>query len=281
MILVLLITEAGFFHFCGHDEFQRRQSPFATQVTYGSIDSSIRIKFNLPDYENDDQICKTIGTSITWNYKTYTCTANDLISNSKKNALENTLNNVKDYFSSFLKVHPLIGSYNPKDFLDTTITEMISGDNTDVQIDVFVRPFGCETKQALTAIVQIDEATSRPIQSVMFINSKKIPKTAQSATTDDSRVFWSLVHETLHAIGISSILFPKFHPTTSNDPYSNSNTFRSGKRNFLITPNAHTFAINHYDRNTLSINGESFASGIELDTFPESTSSHPNIRRYL
>ncbi|EAY11770.1 GP63-like [Trichomonas vaginalis G3] len=298
MILLFLFfgenaARTKFYHVCGHQSIQDKEAISVMETTIADSFEPIRIKFSVTP---DTLSCAAASGSVSWNGVNYTCEADDVLSAEKKTALETTLGNVNTYLSKLLKVRRLKDKITLKNYKSLT-TSLGSGDNAEVSdidlvVNVIPRPSKPNLEQiALTAITQIENQAFRPVQAVMFVNTRYLPTTASNIDSDDDRFFYTLLHESLHACGISASLYDRYHPLNTSTPHENivlnatwHTKLNTGEQqreySFLVTPKAHQFAINHYNITYITYGKSSVVSGIELETTEGIEKSHPEAMRF-
>lgn len=276
-LLVIAMKYAA--HTCIHEELQSKKKPDEAEVDLESDFKEIRINYDLKyvnNANNDDTLkCTKENGKITWNNTEYICSAEDVINESKKEVLTSTLTEISNQLKRFIKVKHVTTQYSLKNY--DNLKDIKESDKSetdkDLHISVLSRPFGDLETAAATVIVQIHKKTKQPLQAVMFINVKKIPQYKETRYTH------ILLHETLHALGVSSSMFNYYHPVNSNTPHENITcvaNVHDYQSTYLITPNAHKFALIHYGYEKVG----NCQSGIELDNSEGIQKSHPEFRRY-
>lgn len=125
-------------------------------------------------------------------------------------------------------------------------------------------------------IIQQDADTGRPIEGYLNIT-----------TLDTDEYNKGLIlHSVLHILGVSTALFPDYiNKTNDNKKYDVDKMtckFEKHKKNFtfLITPGAHQVAVNKFGTETFSNGAITCPAGIELESSPHYTSSHPESLIY-
>lgn len=294
MILVALLTivraESLYYHVCGHQAIQDKDAIEIANVSVEDDFQEIRIKVDFPSQVTIS--CATSEKRTTWTGNEVTCTENNILTDNQKTIVKETMANIETYIKKIIKVRRLKGSFSLKDYKN--LTNSLSGGAAitgyDLSISIIPIPFDeGSDKVAVTAIKQIENVTFRPIESIIWINVPRIPSAASSADSADSRYYYSLLHETFHALGISDSLYERYHPLNSSTPHSEitkslTRTQQNQQRayHFLVTPKSHQFAINHYNTTTIQFEGTSAVKlGIELETSPGIEKSHPEALRYL
>lgn len=274
MIVLGILLFKYAYHVCDHQNAQSQYRIETVAPTLGDF-AKIRIKFDTQAIDGTDSKRCTNTEQITWNNKTYTCQEKDKIKENQKNALTTTFNNIKTYFSDTLKVKQVKSTFFLKNYSDwaNVDDQTQSAADADLQILVYLRPFGGENHVARTAIVAIHSDTKQPIQAMMAINVKKIPESA------NERFEHIILHETLHALGISSLMYKNYHPISTNDPHANTtckSKHNGYEQSYLITPNAHLLAQYRWGISKIG----SCWSGIELENSEGIEMSHPEFRRF-
>jgi hypothetical protein len=264
-------------HDCLHSEMQKSGEPIGTSEIknarkVAASRSNFRLMFDYDKVDGYDSLkCTYEGQEITWNYRTYKCDSNDLLTDKKIEVLKGTLENVKNYAVRLLKVThyndviKLVNNYpHYAEIEEKEVTEC------DMHITVVVRPYNSTTTIAAAVYTQYYSGCKRPIQGIIMINPKYIPEGGvQDENSWNSQYFYVLFHELTHILGFSASLYNQYHPPDSNTPHSKiicSFTDTYGKdRSFLVTPHAHKYAQIHFGVDKFYGYDKNCPSGIELE----------------
>ena len=240
----------------------------------------------------DKYTCNQAGQEIDWNGQKRICTEDDLMTTKKTNVLKQTMSNVATFVKSFLSVEKLEKSFPIElkgELYELPTFHASTASDCDYYLSVFTRPFGEDSTTLAQAIyVTKEEATKRPIFGVIFINARMIPDEAQKEDSSNNNFFYVCLHELFHGLGLSSDLFNEYHPFGDNTPYSKSQKIfeelddpETGKHHqFLVTPNAHKFAVKQWGVEEFVIGNNKCTSGIEIEDGGGSgtAGSHPECR---
>lgn len=293
LLAISLSHETPLYHFCNHDEIQRQTQVqgFTFEKSKLKMRSNERepIRINL-DFriDKDAYQCTETGQTISWQGTTFTCEDVDVPNETQKLALQKTMENVQSYLQSIILVDRLDSpiQIRPSQANYFTLTDPpTTVSNTDIFLSIFIRTYGESQTLASAHYVSIDSDTHRPIQGAIYSNSRYLPLEAQNEASINTNFFYTVVHEIMHALGVSSDSFPYFHPKDSNTPYSNplvelKDTTTGKNHKFLVTPYSHKFAVMQWGVENFTINGQSVPSGIEIeDGGGQGTAgSHPECR---
>lgn len=252
--------------------------PIRIQIDYRYLNGSL----------NDSMRCDTVGQKVRWDAR-YTCTSEDILSQSKINAIIETLENVKKFVQELLYVQRLDSGFYLENFAyytDLNTSEYI--EDTDMHFTAVLRPYGSgSTVLASAGSCQLESRFYRPIQGVIFINPAKVSETPSDYDSWNNNYFYVILHEMCHAFGISPSLYDYYHPYNSIEPHENitCSFTKSGKTfTFLNTPQAHKFAVKHFGQKYFyGDDGQKCWSGIELEDGGGSGTemSHPESRVYM
>ena len=202
--------------------------------------------------------------------------------------MKKTVENVRNYLERLLYVKRLNTPFellmNSSNFKYSDGHETIAKD-CDVYLSVFLRTYGTSSTLAAATYASYEGETYRPLQGVIYINDRKIPDEVENENSSNSKFFYIVLHETFHALGILSNAFNHYHPQNDTTPYENPivniTDEETGKiHKFLVTPNAHKFAVMQYGVEEFTINGKSVPSGIELEDGGDigTVGTHPEAR---
>ncbi|KAK8880766.1 hypothetical protein M9Y10_003454 [Tritrichomonas musculus] len=283
-------------HSCNHDAFQRK-----IEVQHVSIESRrLRnqkssenerkpIRINLDFHLDDDELqCASVGQVINWQESEFNCEEQDIPNETSKTALRETMENVREYLKNVLLVDPFtkplpLRTELPNYFQLTNIPNTAS--DTDFFISVFIRTYGESSTLASAHYVRTISESHRPFQGAVYVNSRYLPTETQSEQSTNTYFFKTVIHEIFHSLGITSGLFPYYHPKDSNIPYENPLVSlydeKTGKNHtFLVTPYSHKFAVMQWGVENFTIDGKSVPSGIEIEDGdgPGTAGSHPECR---
>lgn len=282
-IVILLSHNISCNQFCNHDIIQRAievQEISIKNTEIKNVRSLSKTKERKPirinlDFRIDKDIyqCVDPGQTVSWQGTQFTCEKEDIPSESQKNYLKKTMENVQNYLQSILLVDQVESPYSispnlPYYFSLTDYPSSVA--NTDIFLSVFIRTYGQSKVLASAHYVTIDNETFRPTQGAIYINSRFLPTEVQDQNSKNTKFFNTLIHEIFHSLGISSELFYRYHPRDSNTPYEEPIVFlndpKTGKNHkFLVTPNAHKFAVYQWGVEKFTIDGVSVPSGIEIE----------------
>ena len=255
--------------------------------------SPIRITFDTKFFDGDavdGMTCTSASDQTYWKSKSYQCKQEDVNTPEKVTVLKDTLVNVQKFLQETIKVNPVKDSFQLskwETFLADNI-EDTTAKNTDLYVHVTMRGFGYQTPIAQSAFIKADKTSKRPVQAALFVNPRAIPAAAQKHDDHDSNFFWSLVHEMIHVLGVTSTNFENYHAKGSTK-LAGKNAICTMKshglqRSYLVTPWAHQMAKKHF--NLDKFKGDENAecrSGIELEDSKnkEYAGAHPEGRVYL
>lgn len=146
-------------------------------------------------------------------------------------------------------------------------------DNIDLYVVLAYRPFtSLKRAQTLAYISTIDTngQTYRPLTGLIVCSMQKSKYNlrVEDENTPDNFFFWKIVHDFIKILGFHKDHIQNYHPQDSQTPYSSptctiTTSYKTYK--FLITPNAHKFAVRHFGVETFTIDGKTCKSGIELE----------------
>lgn len=242
------------------NRFTQTKTAYVAEFDTSPLDSSYA----------DPATCYDGTESVIYNGVTYSCEGNYL-TDTQKELVVSTFSDIKEYLNKLLLVEGMGESVTIKKemlsalryfkFNDITVSK-----GTDIVINVYSKPHS-ETSSTLAAATYIVTYKDRPIVGYIILNPRAVPETDTS-----KRFFWIALHETLHALGISSSNYDTMHSPTSDTKYSESfDVICSLKqsnditRYFLVTPYAHAFAVRQYGTDTFTIGSNKCPSGIEVE----------------
>ncbi|KAK8849876.1 hypothetical protein M9Y10_018463 [Tritrichomonas musculus] len=296
LVFISLSHQTHFYHYCDHDKIQRQtkvrtisfeNSKSRNKRTLTNEREPIRIYLDFL-IDKDEFQCVNDGQPITWQDTIFTCEAIDIPNETQKVALKKTMENVRDYLQSILLVDRLNTPIDITTSLEGYFNLADSPNpisDTDIYLSVFIRTYGDSQTLASAHYVTTDSETYRPIQGAIYVNSRYLPTEAQNENSTNTDFFYTVVHEIMHALGVSSDSFPYYHPKDSTTPYESPlvelNDEATGKKHtFLVTPFSHKFAVMQWGVENFTINGVTVPSGIEIeDGGGEGTAgSHPDCR---
>ncbi|EAX73365.1 GP63-like [Trichomonas vaginalis G3] len=299
MILSLLLVAQLDVHTCNHDlEMGNITRELQGPQSYRSLKNTewknirIKVDYNYIDNTKDDErTCKRAGQLVVFQGVRYICKQEHILSNSKILAIKGTLNNVKSYLERLLTVVPYNHYINYVDFRSRYRNETNFGKQSaygyDIVLAVLSRPRQDNDATLASAAGLAEERTyHRPIFGVVFLNPMAVPDTAQDENSNDSRFFYTCVHEIFHALGISSSYFDYYHPHESTSPHSRitcSFTKYGRSFTFLVTPYAHKFAMKRFGVQEFQGTYGKCPSGIEIenDGGQGTAGSHLEARSYM
>ncbi|EAY04847.1 GP63-like [Trichomonas vaginalis G3] len=138
----------------------------------------------------------------------------------------------------------------------------------DLVVPIVLRSYNGDTPLAQGFPMETDNF-HRPINGVIFLNTKFIPKDAQDERSWEKTFFQILIHEFCHILGISEPFFNNYHPYETRQSHSQITcSFRRFGKDytFLVTPFAHKFAKKRYGVETFQGDGKTCPAGIELES---------------
>lgn len=254
----------------------------------------LEIDYSRLDEKDDEYRCYTEDQLVTaFPNGAVPCSYEDVLTDQQITALKQTVENVKNYLQKLLKVIPS-EEYDLQSLHDYQI-EGVEGHITDkdMHFTLVSRPFPQGDSTVAAAIFTMVESTyKRPIQGIIVINPRTVPTTVADENTmeGNSQLFYTLVHEIIHGLGVAEIGFPNYHPHESTTTFQSSNelfcTISKDGKNFkyLTTPYAHKFAKKFYGvEEFVGDNNMKCKSGIEIeDGGGDGTAgSHPEARIYM
>ncbi|KAI5537059.1 regulation of choline O-acetyltransferase protein, partial [Trichomonas vaginalis G3] len=299
MILSLLLVAQLDVHTCNHDlEMGNITRELQGPQSYRSLKNTewknirIKVDYNYIDNTKDDErTCKRAGQLVVFQGVRYICKQEHILSYSKILAIKGTLNNVKSYLERLLTVIPFNYNINYVDFRSRYGYETNFGKQSaygaDIVLAVLSRPRQDNDATLASAAGLAEERTyHRPIFGVVFLNPMAVPDTAQDENSNDSRFFYTCVHEIFHALGISQSDFRHYHPHDSITPHSQIVcSFRKYGRDFsfLVTPYAHKFAVKRFGVEVFVGDDRTCPSGLEIenDGGQGTAGSHLEARSYM
>ncbi|EAY14765.1 GP63-like [Trichomonas vaginalis G3] len=299
MFLFTVFSLSHEYHGHGHcgGMFAREDNPFILVKNSQRKEILSERKFEtmrlVMDYQyingtsDDYKTCHKVGQQIFWDGN-FTCYEEDIITEKKRQTLIKTLDNVQNFITRLVRVKQTVDSFKLSNFstLTNISTEQVVN-NTDLYMTVVLRPFG-KTSNTIAAAgaIAYEEETFRPIHGFIFINAASIPDTPSDENSWNNKYFYVLLHEMCHVLGITPTLYGHYHPIDSNQPHENitCSLTKSGKTfRFLITPQAHLFAVKHFGQEYFyGDNDTKCWSGIELEDGGSAGTklSHPESRIY-
>lgn len=300
-MITLIIISTICFGKCAHDLLQSKidirklrfpPNPGLIKDSNAIIASKrepIRIMFDLSPLtnNNDKLICKSAGQIISWGGRDETCLEDDLLTEKKIDVLNQTLININNYIKRAINVTRFEHGFKLSNLTDIFVEKQYI-ENYDTFITVTTRPFGSYSSTLASAFYEIVEPEyGRPIQGAIIVNSANIPSYPQNESSFDRLFFTTLLHELIHALGVSyramhTWINPKTNKSYDSLPIIAYSSTKYPHKTFRIlqTENSHKFAVERFGV-------EYFASdvpaGIELEdgggtgTF----GSHPEARLYI
>ncbi|OHS97275.1 Clan MA, family M8 [Tritrichomonas foetus] len=215
----------------------------------------IRIVFDISSLTSDydPSVCRTIEQAVSWGGREEICTKDDIITPEKISSLNTTLNNVNNYLSSVLNVTRLKGGFDISNITDITVLERHV--DCDTFITVTTRPFGTHRSTSLaSAFYEItDPVNGRPVQGAIVVNAANIPAEPQNESSFDRIYFTTLLHELVHALGVSYRAIPSWIDPNTNQPYEHLPIIEYSATKYphkvfriLQTKNVHEFAAERF-----------------------------------
>lgn len=241
----------------------------------------------LNGYKMDSLQCAGVGQQISWRHQVL-CTENDILTQERKDALSQTLENVEKFLTKLLKVKPYdqpierkvpwatfreghqFGfrdyryydiSYRPLpfEFNEKPVEDV------DLYVPVLVRPYPAQQRVPVThETFVVDNITHRPLLASLIIDASNTPSQAEDENSENPYYFNIYLREMLRILGFESAYFDKFHPYENNDPHSQIFcTFTKDRvsHKLLVTPYAKIWAQRHYGVQTI----ENCSAGIEIE----------------
>ena len=252
--------------------------------------SPIRVVFDytyLDDPSKDPYACKTVGQAISWNGYTYSCSQDDIINASSRQVIKDTYENLRVYLAQTLKVTPMASSFSLRNWTNLATIQQKLIQNADLHVTIVGRPFGASSTLASAGSLQSESSEYRPIQGFVFMNIKRIPKTAENEAYTPNRMFQLLFHEVLHVLGITQYQFDYWMDRNTLKRYTTfpKTLLYHGQKSFTIihTPECHRYAKYRFGLETFTDGTNSCPAGVEFeDTGGSGTKgSHPEGRVYF
>ena len=241
----------------------------------------IRFFLDLRQIENpsiDPYSCITVGQTVIVENETYTCTKNDILTEDQIQSFVETTKNLKKFIEGMLKVEPLttdIQMTGIEGFVDMPNCSSEDPDcnnvtDHDLAITFVSHPSSYIGQTVQTSIV---EPSKRTIHSIINIRPNKVPSSPQSNETFTNTFYYILLHEMIHALGVSHDNYENFHPRGLYRAYPtyNCTLTKNGKqRVFLTTPYSHIYAVKHFGVEYFyGDDGTRCPSGIELEDYDD------------
>lgn len=152
----------------------------------------------------DNYQCSEVDQNITWNGYKYRCKEEDIITNEKMDALQETVINLKNYFSKLVRVKK--SDSIPFSTINSSMYQNLfpkTGNLTASNYIVLIsRPFDSPDKIQSANILY--NKYGRPIVSVINIKAKYLATLPQDIKTDQRSTFLLLFHEIIHCLGYRS-----------------------------------------------------------------------------
>ena len=279
-----------FFRKCYHDYFQSMHKPtiYEHNDAVNSIRSqisNIRIYFDYSwiNTSSDKYECTDTGQVVSWSMfsRNITCSSEDILTEKKRKAIINTLENIKKYVSSMIKVNQLTSVIFINEFDDFPCIETI---DADLYVTIVARPFP-EHYDTVSGSVWNQQAipSGRPTTGAIFINPKTIPDEEQNIDSENRYFFNSLLHQLFHIMGISASLFESWNDPTTHLQYGVFPLRRLVDKNpnkvfvILETPNSRTYTTKRFGRPAFA----DHHSGIEIEGNETYAESHISARTYF
>ena len=256
----------------------------------------IRIYYDLSALKSksDPYQCTEVGQNLTLpkigedNY-THTCEEEDIPTDEDIQNIEITCSNVLSFLSQFIKVNRIIGNITTVEN-ERFPSPSFSSYPTDLYIQVFARFNDDDNLGLAEAIGCVND--HRVSQGVISLQPNYVKINGASNVTDIPRnLFNTILHETLHLLGIKASLSSYWIDPDTNQTYEKGDVSRYYQSfshslyenktiNMLLTPNLKKFAQTRFGT-TFFANNESHILGVELeDAENRSTVSHPEARVY-
>jgi len=281
-------------HTCDHDEYQDKtlrelppQKLVKTSHTISNPDDRepIRLYFinsSIGDASKDPSYqCTSAGQMV----GSVACQESDIVTPEKASVIKVTMENVKRYVESFIKVDPITGPFGISVGGDySSLDKPAQVVDTDLAILVVARPYGNTSSTLASASVLGRESTNRrPTIGVIKINPSVLPSEPQDYNSGNRQFFTTLVHELMHVLAFSQGTFDDWYdPLTglSHDKiivnYKNKHDM---DQTFLSTPRLRDWV--HKRFNVHSSNLLDFGLEIEDGGGAGTAGSHPNERLFF
>lgn len=289
LIILLIILPK-----CTHDSMQSiidiKKLKIKTPKSYPMPFSRLPIRqvFDLSNLYNstDPRVCQKAGQVINWGGRDEICQADDILTESKLLVLNQTLINVNKYISRMLKVIPIQEGFYLRNLTDVYVNPQFITD-CDIHITVTSRPFGNTASLASSFYEFVDAYTGRPIQGAIIINAASIPPIAQNESSFDRIYFTTLLHELIHALGVSYRAIPSWIDPTTNESYNKMPIIEYSLTKYphkvfriLQTKHVREFVVERFGIEYFASN---VPAGLELEDGggPGTFGSHPEARVYI
>lgn len=300
-MISLIIISTLFLYKCDHDSLQSRinirklrfpPNPGVIKESYEvtkPIRKPIRILFDLSPLTSnyDPLICRSPGQKINWGGREEICLDEDILTEEKINVLNKTLISVNNYITRAINVTQIENGFSLSNLTDIFVNKQYI-EKCDTFITITTRPFGSYSSTLASAFYEVTEPEyGRPIQGAIVINAANIPLVPQNESSFDRIYFTTLLHEMIHALGVSYRAIHTWINPKTNKPYDSlpiieysSTKYPHKTFRILQTENAHQFAVERFG---VEYFAPDVPSGIELEdgggagTF----GSHPESRLYI